>query len=104
MKKNFSLLKESELNNNIAVHKHIALKFDKPILIVGTGDDLEASAYYVSFSKYGVDRTNMKAIGKIVYYDEFGCGFLDEYYYFRDKKHLIQTRFKQFQEGVVHIR
>ena len=103
MKKNFSLPKECVLNFNIATCKHAALKFDKPILIVDARDDLEAPAYYVSFGKCRIDMTDMEAIGKIVYQDEFGYGFLEEYYYLRDEKYLIQTRFKQFQEGVVHI-
>lgn len=104
MKEKFSLPKECELNYNIAVNKHTALKLDKPALIVSARENLGASAYYVSFSKCGIDMTDMNSIGKIVYYDEFGYGFLDEYYYFRDRKFLIQTRFKQFQEGVVNIR
>lgn len=101
MKKNFSLLKECELNNNITVYKHTALKFDKPALIIDPRDNFEALAYYVSFCESEIDKTD---IGKITYYDEFGCGFLDEYYCFRDRKHLIQTRFKQFQEGIVPIK
>lgn len=104
MKEKFSLPRECELNYNIKFFKHTALKLDKPALIVSARDNLGAPAYYVSFSKCGTDITDINSIGKIIYYDKLGCGFLDEYYYFKERKFLFQTRFKQFQEGVVNIR
>ena len=102
MKENCSLPEGCELNSNVTIYKHTALKLDKPALIISEQNNLGKPAYYISFSKcmvYG----DMRSIGKIVYYDEFGDDFLSEYYYNKDRKYLFQTRFKQIQDGVVHI-
>lgn len=102
MKENCSLPEGCELNNNVTIYKHTALKLNKPALIISEQNNLGKPAYYISFSKCMVDG-DMRPIGKIVYYDEFGDDFLSEYYYHKDRKYLFQTRFKQIQDGVVHI-
>lgn len=102
MKENFSLPKKCALNVNVSIYKHTVLKLDKSVLIVSENNYIRRPAYYISFSKHK-DRTNMSSIGEIVYYDKFGCDFLNECYYLKDRKYLFQTRFEQIQEGVVHI-
>lgn len=102
MKKISSLPKGCELNNNVTIYKHTALKLNKPALIISEQNNLGKLAYYISFSKYMVDG-DMNDVGKIIYYDEFGDDFLSEYYYHKDRKYLFRTRFAQIQDGIVHI-
>ena len=101
MKKRPSLPKGCELNINVTIYKHTALKLNKPTLIIGE-DNLKEIVYYISFSSCK-DKTNINSIEKITYYDEYGCDFLSEFYYLRDRKFLFQTRFKQIQEGVIYL-
>lgn len=102
MKKSPSLPKGCELNSNVTIYKHTALKLDKPALIISEQNNLGKPAYYISFSKYMVDG-DMNDVGKIIYYDEFGDDFLSEYYYHKDRKYLFRIRFAQIQDGIVHI-
>ena len=102
MKENFSLPKGCALNENVIYSKHTAIKLDKPALIISEQNNLGKPAYYISFSKCMVDG-DMRSIGKIVYYDEFGDDFLSEYYYHKDRKYLFRIRFAQIQDGIVHI-
>ena len=102
MKKISSLPEGCELNSNVTIYKHTALKLDKPALIISEQNNLGKPAYYISFSKCMVDG-DMRSIGEIVYYDEFGDDFLSEYYYYKDRKYLFRTRFTQIQDGIVHI-
>lgn len=102
MKENFSLPKGCALNKNVIYSKHTAIKLDKPTLIVSERNNLRKPAYYISFSKYMVGG-DVRSIGKIVYYDEFGDDFLSEFYYHKDMKYLFQTLFEQIQDGVAHI-
>lgn len=102
MKKISSLPEGCELNSNVTFYKHTAIKLDKPTLIISEQNTLEKLAYYISFSKYMVDG-DMNDVGKIVYYDEFGDDFLNEYYYDKDREYLFRTRFTQIQDGIVHI-
>lgn len=102
MKKNSSLPTGCELNSNVTIYKHTALKLNKPALIISEQNNFGKPAYYISFSKCMVDG-DMMSIGKIVYYDEFGDDFLSEYYYHKDRKYLFRTRFTQIQDGIVHI-
>ena len=103
MKKSPSLPKGCELNINVTIYKHTALKLDKPALIISEQNNLGKPAYYISFSKYMVDG-DMSDVGKIIYYDEFGNYFFSEYYYHKDRKYLFQTRFKQIQKRVIQVR
>ena len=102
MKEISSLPKECELNSNVTIYKHTALKLNKPTLIIGKKDNLKEIVYYISFSSCK-DKTNMNSIEKITYYDESGCDFLSEFYYLRDREFLFRTRFKQIQEGVIYL-
>ena len=102
MKKSPSLPKGCELNSNVTIYKHTALKLDKPVLIISEQNNLGKPAYYISFSKYMVDG-DMNDVGKIVYYDEFGYGFLSEYYYHKDMKYLFRIRFAQIQKRVIQV-
>ena len=102
MKKRPSLPKGCELNINVTIYKHTALKLNKPTLIISEKDNLKEIVYYISFSSCK-DKTNMNSIEKITYYDETGCDFLSEFYYLRDRKFLFRTRFKQIQEGVMYL-
>ena len=102
MKKSPSLPKGCELNINVTIYKHTALKLNKPTLIIGEKDNLKEIVYYISFSSCK-NKTNMYSIEKITYYDESGCDFFSEFYYLRDRKFLFQTRFKQIQEGVIYL-
>ena len=102
MKESPSLPKGCELNSNVTIYKHTALKLDKPALIISEQNNLGKPAYYISFSKCMVDG-DMNDVGKIVYYDEFGNNFFSEYYYHKDRKYLFQTRFKQIQKRVIQV-
>ena len=102
MKENCSLPEGCELNSNVTIYKHTALKLNKPTLIIGKKDNLKEIVYYISFSSCK-DKTNTNSIEKITYYDESGCDFLSEFYYLRDREFLFQTRFKQIQEGVIYL-
>ena len=102
MKENCSLPEGCELKHNVTIYKHTALKLNKPALIISEKDNLKEIVYYISFSSCK-DKTNTNSIEKITYYDESGCDFLSEFYYLRDREFLFQTRFKQIQEGVIHL-
>ena len=102
MKKSPSLSKGCELNINVTIYKHTALKLNKPTLIISEKDNLKEIVYYISFSSCK-DKTNMNSIEKITYYDESGCDFLSELYCLGDREFLFRTRFKQIQEGVIYL-
>ena len=102
MKKSPSLPKGCELNINVTIYKHTALKLNKPTLIISKKDNLKEIVYYISFSSCK-DKTNMNSIEEITYYDESGCGFLSEFYCLGDREFLFRTRFKQIQEGVIYL-
>ena len=102
MKENSSLPTGCKLNSNVTIYKHTALKLDKPALIISEQNTIGKPAYYISFSKCMVDG-DMRSIGKIVYYNEFGNDFFSEYYYHKDRKYLFQTRFKQIQKRVIQV-
>ena len=102
MKENCSLPEGCELKHNVIFYKHTALKLNRPTLIISEKDNLKEIVYYISFSSCK-DKTNMNSIEKITYYDEYGCDFLSEFYYLRDREFLFQTRFKQIQEGIIYL-
>ena len=102
MKKSPSLPKGCELNINVTIYKHTALKLNKPTLIISEKDNLKEIVYYISFSRCK-DKTNMNSIEEITYYDESGCGFLGEFYCLGDREFLFRTRFKQIQEGIIYL-
>ena len=102
MKKSPSLPKGCELNINVTIYKHTALKLNKPTLIIGEKDNLKEIVYYISFGSCK-DKTNMNSIEEITYYDESGCAFLSEFYCLGDREFLFRTRFKQIQEGVIYL-
>ena len=103
MKENCSLPEGCELNSNVTIYKHTALKLDKPALIISEQNNLGKPAYYISFRDNCMVNSEMMSVGKIVYYDEFGNDFFSEYYYNKDRKHLFQTRFKQIQKRVIQV-
>ena len=102
MKKISSLPKGCELNRNVTIYTHTALKLDKPTLIITENDNLQEIVHYISFSKCMVDG-DMNDVGKIVYYDAFGNSFFSDYYYHKDMKYVFRIRFAQIQDGIVHI-
>ena len=104
MKKSPSLPKECELNINVTIYKHTALKLNKPTLIISEKDNLKEIVYYISFRDNCMVNSEMMSVGKIVYYDEFGIDFFSEYYFHKDREYLFQTRFKQIQKRVIQVR
>ena len=103
MKKISSLPKECELNSNVTIYKHTALKLNKPTLIISKKDNLKEIVYYISFGDYVIDKTNTNSIKKIMYYDKSGCSFFSDYYRLEDEDYVLHTLFVQLIERVIQI-
>lgn len=103
MKKISSLPKECELNSNVTIYKHTALKLNKPTLIIGKKDNLKEIVYYISFGEYMIDKTNTNSIKTIMYYDKSGCSFFSDYYRLEDEDYVLHTLFVQLIERVIQI-
>ena len=103
MKKISSLPKECELNNNVTIFKHTALKLDNPTLILNKKHYLRKLAYYISFGKYMIDTTNTNSVKTIMYYDKSGCSFFSDYYRLEDEDYVLRTLFVQLIERVIQI-
>lgn len=102
MKEISSLPKECELNNNVTIYKHTALKLNKPTLIIGKKDNLKEIVYYISFGDM-IDKTNTNSIKTIMYYDKSGCSFFSDYYRLEDEDYVLRTLFAQLIERVIQI-
>ena len=102
MKRISSLPKESELNSNVTIYKHTALKLNKPTLIIGKKDNLKEIVYYISFGDM-IDKTNTNYIKTIMYYDKSGCSFFSDYYRLEDEDYVLRTLFVQLIERVIQI-
>lgn len=102
MKKFSSLPKGSELNINVTIYKHTALKLNKPTLIIGKKDNLKEIVYYISFGDM-IDKTNTNSIKTIMYYDKSGCSFFSDYYRLEDEDYVFHTLFVQLIERVIQI-
>ena len=102
MKEISSLPKECELNNNVTIYKHTALKLNKPTLIIGKKDNLKEIVYYISFGNM-IDKTNTNSIKTIMYYDKSGCSFFSDYYRLEDEDYVLHTLFVQLIERVIQI-
>ena len=103
MKKRPSLPKGCELNSNVTIYKHTALKLNKPTLIIGEKDNLKEIVYYISFGEYTIDKTNTNSIKTIMYYDKSGCSFFSDYYRLEDEDYVLHTLFVQLIEKVIQI-
>lgn len=103
MKKFSSLPNGCELNNNVAIYKHTALKLNKPTLIIGKKDNLKEIVYYISFGEYTIDKANTNSIKTIMYYDKSGCSFFSDYYRLEDEDYVLHTLFAQLIERVIQI-
>ena len=103
MKEISSLPKECELNSNVTIYKHTALKLNKPTLIIGKKDNLKEIVYYISFGEYMIDKTNTNSIKTIMYYDKSGCSFFSDYYRLEDEDYVLRTLFVQLIERVIQI-
>lgn len=103
MKEISSLPKECELNSNVTIYKHTALKLNKPTLIIGKKDNLKEIVYYISFGEYMIDKTNTNSIKTIMYYDKSGCSFFSDYYRLEDEDYVLHTLFVQLIERVIQI-
>lgn len=103
MKKISSLPKECELNSNVTIYKHTALKLNKPTLIISKKDNLKEIVYYISFGEYMIDKTNTNSIKTIMYYDKSGCSFFSDYYRLEDEDCVLHTLFVQLIERVIQI-
>ena len=102
MKKRSSLPKGSELNSNVTIYKHTALKLNKPTLIISEKDNLKEIVYYISFGDM-IDKTNTNFIKTIMYYDKSGCSFFSDYYRIEDEDYVLHTLFAQLIERVIQI-
>ena len=102
MKKFSSLPKRCELNINVTIYKHTALKLNKPTLIIGKKDNLQEIVYYISFGDM-IDKTNTNSIKTIMYYDKSGCSFFSDYYRLEDEDYVLHTLFVQLIERVIQI-
>lgn len=102
MKKNSSLPKGSELNINVTIYKHTALKLNKQTLIISEKDNLKEIVYYISFGDM-IDKTNTNFIKTIMYYDKSGCSFFSDYYRLEDEDYVLHTLFVQLIERVIQI-
>ena len=102
MKEISSLPKECELNSNVTIYKHTALKLNKPTLIIGEKDNLKEIVYYISFGDM-IDKTNTNSIKTIMYYDKSGCSFFSDYYRLEDEDYVLHTLFVQLIERVIQI-
>ena len=102
MKKSPSLPKGCELNINVTIYKHTALKLNKPTLIIGKKDNLKEIVYYIGFGDM-IDKTNTNSIKTIMYYDKSGCSFFSDYYRLEDEDYVLHTLFVQLIERVVQI-
>lgn len=100
--KNSSLPKGSELNINVTIYKHTALKLNKPTLIISEKDNLKEIVYYISFGDM-IDKTNTNFIKTIMYYDKSGCSFFSDYYRLEDEDYVLHTLFVQLIERVIQI-
>ena len=103
MKKRPSLPKGCELNINVTIYKHTALKLNKPTLIISKKDNLKEIVYYISFGDYVIDKTNTNSIKTIMYYDKSGCSFFSDYYRLEDEDYVLHTLFAQLIERVIQI-
>lgn len=103
MKKISSLPKECELNSNVTIFKHTALKLNKPTLIIGKKYNLKEIVYYISFGEYMINNTNTNSIKTIMYYDKSGCSFFSDYYRLEDEDYVLHTLFVQLIERVIQI-
>ena len=103
MKENSSLPTGCELNSNVTIYKHTALKLDKPTLILSKKRYLRKLAYYISFGDYMIDKANTNSIKTIMYYDESGCSFFSDYYRLEDEDYVLHTLFVQLIERVIQI-
>ena len=103
MKKSPSLPKGCELNSNVTIYKHTALKLNKPTLIIGKKDNLKEIVYYISFGEYTIDKANTNSIKTIMYYDKSGCSFFSDYYRLEDEDYVLHTLFAQLIERVIQI-
>ena len=103
MKKRSSLPRVCELNINVTIYKHTALKLNKPTLIISKKDNLKEIVYYISFGDYVIDKTNTNSIKKIMYYDKSGCSFFSDYYRLEDEDYVLRTLFVQLIERVIQI-
>ena len=102
MKKFSSLPNGCELNINVTIYKHTALKLNKPTLIIGKKDNLKEIVYYISFGDM-IDKTNTNSIKTIMYYDKSGCSFFSDYYRLKDEDYVLYTLFAQLIERVIQI-
>ena len=102
MKKISSLPKECELNSNVTIYKHTALKLNKPTLIISEKDNLKEIVYYISFGDM-IDKTNTNFIKTIMYYDRSGCSFFSDYYRLEDEDYVLHTLFMQLIERAIQI-
>ena len=102
MKKISSLPKGCELNINVTIYKHTALKLNKPTLIISKKDNLKEIVYYISFGAM-IDKTNTNSIKTIMYYDKSGCSFFSDYYRLEDEDYVLHTLFAQLIERVIQI-
>ena len=102
MKKSPSLPKGCELNINVTIYKHTALKLNKPTLIIGKKDNLKEIVYYIGFGDM-IDKTNTNSIKTIMYYDKSGCSFFSDYYRLKDEDYVLHTLFAQLIERVIQI-
>lgn len=98
-----SLPKECELNSNVTIYKHTALKLNKPTLIISKKDNLKEIVYYISFGDYVIGKTNTNSIKKIMYYDKSGCSFFSDFYRLEDEDYVLHTLFMQLIERVIQI-
>ena len=102
MKKFSSLPKRCELNINVTIYKHTALKLNKPTLIISEKDNLKEIVYYISFGDM-IDKTNTNSIKTIMYYDKSGYSFFSDYYHLEDEDYVLRTLFVQLIERVIQI-
>lgn len=102
MKKFSSLPKGCELNINVTIYKHTALKLNKPTLIISKKDNLKEIVYYISFGDM-IDKANTNSIKTIMYYDKSGCSFFSDYYRLEDEDYVLHTLFVQLIERVIQI-
>ena len=102
MKKISSLPKGCELNNNVTIYKHTALKLNKPTLILSNKHYLRKLAYYIGFGDM-INNTNTNSIKTIMYYDKSGCSFFSDYYRLEDEDYVLHTLFVQLIERVIQI-
>lgn len=103
MKESPSLPKGCELNSNVTIFKHTALKLDNPTLILSKKRYLRKLAYYISFGEYMVDKTNTNSIKTVMYYDKSGSSFFSDYYRLENEDYVLHTLFVQLIERVIQI-